>query len=396
MKSRSLLLATTLLSTAGFAFAQNPVANADSSPGDTMAMMRMLNNIFFPLDTTFPTPVAASNNQLNTVASSSAIASQWTRNSVNLQLQTLPNTITRAYNRLQPGSWFTSTANPDQVQNQISALTAGRPSFDTFFLPNNVLCMPSDGGCAHKQSDGVLQQNANGFNFDAFFSPPSLNSGDNGSNAQTYIAYALQTYQPMINQSAPSAGNDSQNQSFFQLLNDRLQNDSKHANSFLMQNVINNPQFQQYWADLRSLEAKNSILLSNLNFLAAERTPQKGLGAAYGLKDTQGNAINDASAMQVEQALVNNTVYNPDWYKQMKTAPLATLQRQQLLLTSLLVRLQYHNEMINERNLATQLILANNVLQQSKLQLQQEESQLKTAIFPESNTPSTPGATATP
>lgn len=389
------LASVTLAASLSYAsFPPLPPTHPAQSPAEAMAITRMLNNIFFPMDALFPTPSAQNSSQLNTITLSERLASTWTQNVVNTQLQTIPNTIAQAYNHLSANHFFTTDVDADAAQNQITALTAGKPSFDTFFLPSNILCLPSDEGCSHKPDNDQLQQNANNFSFDAFFTPSHYSITDGGSTAQNYITYTLQTYQPLAGNALPSSNTSSgdQNQTFFQMLSAQLQNDPKKANSFLIKNVINNPQFQQYWADLRALEAKNSLILSNFNFLAAERTAQKGqgLGTAYHLKDEKGAPISDASPLQVEQYLVNSTVYNPTWYNQMKTAPLATLQRQQLLLTALLVRLQYHNEMINERNLATQLILAGSLLQQSKLALQQEEAQLKTAIFPSnSNTTDT-------
>ena len=396
LKPRNIIISIGLLSLSTVSgFADNPAPNpapAGNQSAETAALTRMLNNAFFSFDVMFPTPNYTNSNSINTLQNANQMAAQWTQNNVYQTLHGVPNAIAHAYNNLSPAHFMASDMDPDVTQNQITDLTVKLPSFDNLVLPDNVVCLPSDGGCAHRSNDTAgLQRNANNFSFDGFFAPAQSDP----NTAQNYMRFLLKSYQPVVDNgstgSDPTGGGSSK--SFFQLLNDQLENDPKHANSFLMKSVINNPQFQQYWADLRSYSAKNSMILSHLNFLAAERAPQKGLGAAYNVKDANGNPINDASAMQVEQSLVNSTVYNPDWYKAMKTAPLATLQRQQLLLTSLLVRLQYHNEMINERNLSLQIMQAANNLQQEKMNLQQEETQLKTAIFPDAAQPtSVPGA----
>ena len=152
----------------------------------------------------------------------------------------------------------------------------------------------------------------------------------------------------------------------------------------MLDSILKNAEFQKFWLSLRSYEAKRSLLLSNFNFIRAERTPQTGLGTAYGLKGADNKIIKDASPLQVESLLINNTVNNPTWYKNMKTAPPVTIAREQLLLTSLLVKLEFKNQLINERNLATLSMMTDAGLQTSKQLLTLQELKLKQKLFPQS------------
>src|SRR3990167_8502732 len=90
------LVSLALTSSLGYAGIVPPV-NPPKSPGDAIAITRMLNSAFFPMDALFPTIAAQNSNQLNTINSTGLIASKWTQNTINTQLQTVPNTIARAY-----------------------------------------------------------------------------------------------------------------------------------------------------------------------------------------------------------------------------------------------------------------------------------------------------------
>ncbi|OGO92787.1 MAG: hypothetical protein A3F10_04615 [Coxiella sp. RIFCSPHIGHO2_12_FULL_42_15] len=356
-------------------------------PAGNAAITQKMNDLFInPIDALFPTP-SSNANVLNTVNSSTNLAGQLTQGTVQTQLSSIPAALNTAYQQLSLNPRLAAETAPQETSpDVITNLTLAKPSYDSLYLPWNT-CTPNSYNnlCLKKAPDSTLARNAQNFSFDSFFAPtsntPITNGDSTESTAQNYIAYALKTYAPLINTGdTAGSGGASIQKPFFVALNDKLQQmDKAKANAYLA-SIVTSDTFQKYWIELRSVEARNSLLLSNFNYLAAERTPQKGLGKAYqlGLPD-------DASPVQVEQALVNSTVYNPDWYSQMKTAAPATLQRQQLLLTSLLVRLMYHNQQINERNLATQLIIASSSAEQSKMGLQLQEQQLQTLIGNSSN-----------
>ncbi len=366
----------------GAALAELKKLNDATIPAVPMANAESLNNLFATPDALFPTVNATSSDQLDTLDSVNSNSNQQTQNYLQDQLETLSNKIGHAYNKLSINN---SEELPDPLKDAVKKLTYDTPSYDTFYLPDGS-CTPNGSTiiCAEKPSDETAQKNANSLNFDAFFGNNNY-SDDNQQQAESYIEYVLETYQPTF-ESASSDSNAAagDNKGFFDLLDEKLtklggSNDSsdESANQFLVTHVLENSKFQKFWVALRSYQAKRSMIMSNFNYLKAERTPQPGLGTAYGLTDTP-----DASALEVENGLLDKTINNPEWYQQMKTASPVTLQREQLLLTSLLLRVEARNKSINERNLATLSILTDSLLKQGKQALIQQENDLKNAVFP--------------
>ncbi len=348
-----------------------PIANAES-----------LNNLFANPDALFPVVNASSPDQLDTLDSVNASSNSQTRNYLQDQLQTLSNKIGTAYTNLSSSR---SEQMPDPLKDVVKKLTYDAPSFDTFYLPEYACSVSNDPSvCASKPSDDVAQRNADSLNFDSFFGNNNY-SDDNVAQAENYIQYALQTYDPTFSSGNVSGTSGSSSKGFFDALNDKLtelsgstDSSSETPSEFLITHVLQNSDFQKFWIALRSYQAKRSVVISNFNYLKAERTPQTGLGTAYGLTDTP-----DASALEVENGLMDQTINNPEWYQQMKTASPATLQREQLILTSLLLRVEARNKSINERNLATMSILVDSLLTQAKQGLSQQEMQLKGSILPD-------------
>ncbi len=83
----------------------------------------------------------------------------------------------------------------------------------------------------------------------------------------------------------------------------------------------------------RSLTALNSIALNNIYQLYSIRTPQKELGEAVGMVDLQtGEAIKDASALQVRDFLAQRRSRNPSWYDGLEEASPATVLREMTIL----------------------------------------------------------------
>lgn len=352
--------------------------NDSTVPAVPMSINETINNLFATPDAFFPNINATSSDQLDTLDSVNQASNEQTQDYLKTQLQTLSNQLGTAYLNLSSSR---SEQLPDPLKDSVKNLTYDTPSFDTFYLPEYSCSVSNDPTvCAYKPSDEVAQGNANSLNFDAFFGNNNYSSS-NQEQAENYIQYVLQTYDPTFE----STGSSSDNKSFFDALNDKLielngstDSSSETASGFLITHVLQNSDFQKFWIALRSYQAKRSMILSNFNYLKAERTPQTGLGTAYGLSTA------DASPLEVENGLMDQTINNPDWYAAMKTASPATLQREQLILTSILLRVEARNKSINERNLATLSILTDSLLKQSKQALSQQETQLKTTILPSS------------
>ena len=388
MKYRTLINTSTLLAATVLAATHTFAAVTSSNPGSTgspnapnamsgnssagsLAVSKTLTQLFTGTDHFYPNIQSIKNIDLNSDQNLSTLVTQWTQQSIDQQLNTLPYQISVAYASLSGG--LQRMENP--LQDAYPALTKNNPSFDTLYLPDLVVCTSE--GCHHKPQDKVAQQGAAGLNFNSLLGPNYYSktaSEDQSTAANNFIKYALQTYQPMI---ATQQDTSVKNKTFFQTLNDKLLNaPSSSAANKILTTVMNSSVFQKYWLTLRSNQAQNSLILSNFNYFAAERTPQKDLGAAYGLK------TNDASPMQVEAALMGQSVYNPKWYQHMKTATPATLAREQLMMSALQVRLLNKQNQLSERNLATLSLMVHTLMQQNKSVAQTQDQALKAAIFP--------------
>lgn len=373
-------------------------------------LAELFNSAFFNTDSLFPTYADNSTVSMNPLANIQSKGDDSTQLTVNNQLKSVAYKINKSYRAFADTSKKElplSTTSPDSKNNLLDILTVKTPSWDTLRLPPS----PAEGAAFFNSPDQAtmdktLANNAKLLNFDAFLNPSPTSTADNGSDSDnnssnnnstgdnstpqpSYVDYVLQTYEPLLPETGNSANSSeaaSQDQTIFDKINAKLMdykanNKDKDAYDFL-NSITSNPDFQRFQLDLRSIEAKQSLLLSNFNYLKEQTTKQKGLGTAYNLEDKNGNPIKDASPYEIDQYQLNKTVYNPDWYKQMKTASPATLARQQLLLTSMLLRTQYKNEQLNERLLATETLQSSSTLTMSKQTLAMEEMKLKNALFP--------------
>lgn len=355
----------------------------DNIPAASNSINKQLNYLYYPNDPLFPSISAQAATAMTQAHNN---ASALTVNNIKTQMQSMPMKISNAYTNLSLDHRSNikealGVTGADNSTDSVADLTVGSPSYDTFFLPPGSCTNMQN--CALQPDKKTADKNANNLNFDSFIDSASYQGTDTSQSIKQspYTTYALQTYAPLTESQSDAVdgaadGSSKANQSFFEALNSKLQNmNPSDANKFLTQSVLNNKDYQDYWLSLRSYEAKRSLLLSNFNLLQSERIPQKGLGTAYGLK------VANASPAQVTSSMINNTINNPTWYSKMKTASPGTLQREQLQLTSLLIRIQYHNAQLNERNLATLSLLTDSNLSQSKLNLGMKEMKLKSEIL---------------
>ncbi len=131
--------------------------------------------------------------------------------------------------------------------------------------------------------------------------------------------------------------------------------------------------YQQYQAALRGYIAAQSVGISNLYHLYAERIPQAGLGTAAGVTDDAGKPIANASALQVEQYLATRRSQNKNWYQQMAAASPTTVSRETLFVLAEIREQLFQLQLQNERLLATLSVMQLQNTQANKLNLQQLE-----------------------
>lgn len=105
---------------------------------------------------------------------------------------------------------------------------------------------------------------------------------------------------------------------------------------------------KQYLAMLGTYATYQSIGLSNLDQLYAERTPVKGLGTLAGLSQA------NASPLEVDAYMAERRAMNSQWYSEMENAPPATIQREQLYIMAENRYELYKIRMTLQRLLATE------------------------------------------
>lgn len=148
------------------------------------------------------------------------------------------------------------------------------------------------------------------------------------------------------------------------------------------------PKVQLYLAELRSYASAQSVGLSNLYRLYAERIIQQGLGRIlnvhkYSTVDANGNitpgeVIPDVSPLQAEEYLAKRRVYDPGWYKSMEsaTSPL-TLARETLYVLAEMRLEMYKTRMEYQRLLATVSAMQLTQMKTQKILLDQQASMIE-------------------
>lgn len=145
---------------------------------------------------------------------------------------------------------------------------------------------------------------------------------------------------------------------------------------------------QNYLTALRSYTAAQSVSLSNLYHLYAERVIQEGLGKTLNVhkystvdeagKVVPGEVIPDVSPLQAEEYLAKRRVYDPGWYKEMEstTSPF-TLARETLYVLAEIRLELFKNRMETERLLATLSSMQLVALKPEKALLDQQASTIE-------------------
>ncbi|MEN9916520.1 MAG: Dot/Icm secretion system protein IcmX [Pseudomonadota bacterium] len=150
---------------------------------------------------------------------------------------------------------------------------------------------------------------------------------------------------------------------------------------------LNEKPIKEYLASLRSYLATQSIALSNLYQLYAERQPLNPDDPA--VKSTIGQLPSEIkgpySSLKLENFMATRRILDKDWYKNdlIHENP-ATLQRQQVELLAENLAESYHTRMTLERLLATMSVLVLELNNQGRSQLIQQAQNIN-------NPNSTPG-----
>lgn len=110
------------------------------------------------------------------------------------------------------------------------------------------------------------------------------------------------------------------------------------------------PEFINYQMALRSYVAAQSVAVSNLYRMIAERTEQPSI-AQLKLKNDEGADIK--SPLQYKEYLATHRANSQDWYNTMNSASANTVSREMLYILAEIQRSLYRMEQTNERLLAT-------------------------------------------
>ncbi len=276
--------------------------------------------------------IANSNTQTNVNQMAQGLSTQV----MQTNLQTIP------YSILTPrGSDSSQISSTQAAQaNFVNTLTINVPASDTLYTNNpGVAAIQFQPGSSQFSVAKPTVFNDNYFNIASVIEPVVFT--DSQKNAALYfVNYLMQNY------NYPTQNIN------FSLLKSKLTGDPQKQYQYL-RNIMTSPVYQGYQLGVRSTAASNSVVLDNLSYLISERTPVKGLGTQANLQDSQGNAIADASPLQVEQYTATHRINNPQWYQHVQGASPANIQRETLLVLAEMESQLYQAHLDHERLLAT-------------------------------------------
>jgi|GEM_PF-5450314 len=121
-------------------------------------------------------------------------------------------------------------------------------------------------------------------------------------------------------------------------------------------------EYEEYLNEIWSTNSQKSVSLSLLYNMLRKREAIKNLGSLAGIKDTNGNAVQDASIKETEKYMSNRRVTNPDWINKIKTASMIDLQKEAVFILAEIQRAINNSEEQADRNsLALATIISQNV-----------------------------------
>jgi len=164
--------------------------------------------------------------------------------------------------------------------------------------------------------------------FGSLVAPQAYNSNEK-KKKKNFIQYVTQQYKPISS----------------------VDLSALKGNKKEIQQLVNNPTYQQYKVMLRSNLATSSIALSNLNHLLSERIVQKGLG-----NDTS-IGKSDVSPLQLENYVANHRIASKQWYQNMNSASPAVVQRETLFVLAEIESQLQRMHLDNERLLSVMSVM---------------------------------------
>lgn len=356
------LITATILSLAQASFADAPAPNPTPAPISIgteikaliMASVHEFNDYMYQADKYFPSSPNTAGDQANQDVNT--YVGELTQQQVSNQLSTIPEQAIPA-SQLSDQSLIAKVA---AQKNLVQQLTVNTPASDTLYAGGNDNLLA---GIFGAPKPTTLYDNY--FNFDSLIGPNAYNQ-DQLTAAQAYLQYLTQSYNSI------TPGID------YSGLKNKLISISNPITraKWLRTQVLNNPDYQNYQLSVRSNMAARSLALSNFNELLGQRMPIKGLGTAAGIPQDPNLPSGYASLMEAQNYAALQLINNPGWYRSMKTASPATVDREQLLLLATLVRQQAQNADYNQRLLATMSLLTLEMNQTQQLLMQTKAQQI--------------------
>ncbi len=301
----------------------------------------VIDNAIFQYDPNLLTILNANTAATTISAAKAKSAGTATNAFVQDQFQSIPNQILPTNEGMMNAKIIQDQRN--KQSKVISSLTTDVPASDTLYS-NNPLVIQSQYTNGSNYYIGPPNINDDSyFNFSTLFSPKAYTT-DEQTAVNDYIQYLTQSY------NTPSTALN------LSILESDL-NAMKPKDQYnTLYNIISGQSklgaaYQQYQLAMRSNMASESIALSNLNYLIAERAPSKT--KVSGIADSQGKAISKPSSLQVKAYQANNRIDNPDWIKGLQKQSSATLQRETVVLLAQIAHQNYQAHLDRERIIAS-------------------------------------------
>jgi hypothetical protein len=140
----------------------------------------------------------------------------------------------------------------------------------------------------------------------------------------------------------------------------------------------NNADFQQFIVGQRIISASQSVGLSNLYYLLAERIPQNNSNSNNNNSNNGVKTPSLSSPLKFENYLATRRFTDPNWIKGIqKIATPAELQRQNIYLLRDMLYVEYQRQMVDERLLAAISLMEINSNGMQQINLQQLNRKLQ-------------------
>lgn len=174
-----------------------------------------------------------------------------------------------------------------------------------------------------KGSGSPLSGNGS-FSFENLISPALYSDETQQQNALRFASFAARSYEPLP-----------------------IDPDTWRQ---VLEKYSDQPEFINYQMALRSYVAAQSVAVSNLYRMIAERTEQEDIKKLQ-LKNDAG--VDIKSPLQYQEYLATHRANNQNWYTTMNSASINTVSRETVYILAEIQRSLYRMEQTNERLLAT-------------------------------------------